>query len=580
MSVNFGGFSFDPENGSVNFGGQAYRKTNNKPRRVIGTPLTRLLLSLAVTFVVGLIYFYFELPALNLHDRGLYVLAVLLCAVFCVMQIILSGFSGQGAGGYFHYVKDRLKAPAIIALAFVAVALVGSVSGWVVFRADDYSRLLEVSEGDFASEVQEISWDHIPMLDSTSANVLANRKLGELSDLVSQFEVSSASAQINLCNTPVRVNYLNYGDFFKWLNNHKNGIPAYLVIDMVTQEVTVERLEKGIRYSPSEYFFRNIDRYLRFKFPTMIFDDVNFEVDEEGQPYWVASVMTKTIGLFGGTDLEGAVLVNAVTGECVYHEIGDVPSWVDRVYPADLLIQQYDYYGVYHNGFWNSMFGQRDCTVTTDGYNYIAQNDDVWLYTGVTSVGGDESNVGFILVNQRTKDASFYSCAGAEEFSAMNSAEGAVQQYAYDATFPLLMNISGQPTYFMALKDSSSLVKMYAMVNVQQYQIVATGYSVEETQENYVNLLMDSGIVEDSGINLPLSGVYETVSGKITDIRTSVIEGNSWYYVNLDHGDAYYAISAAQQPDVVILNLGDSVEITFSPGDESILQASSVTKAD
>lgn len=578
MSVNFGGFSYDPETGNVNFGGRAQSGGGHRPRKVIGTPLTRLLISLGVTLIFGLVYFYFELPALNLHDQGLYVFVVLMCAVFCVMQVILSGFAGQGIGGYFHYVKDRLKAPVIIALAFVAVGLVGSVAGWVMLRADEYSQLLPVSEGDFASEVQEISWDHIPMLDSTSANVLANRKLGELSDLVSQFEVSNASAQINLHNTPVRVNYLSYGDFFKWWNNYKTGIPAYLVIDMVTQEVTVERLEEGIKYSPSEYFFRNIDRYLRFKYPTMIFDDVNFEIDEDGQPYWVASVMTKTIGLFGGTDLKGAVLVNAVTGECTYCEIGDVPAWVDRVYPADLLIQQYDYYGVYHNGFWNSIFGQRDCTVTTDGYNYIAQDDDVWLYTGVTSVGGDESNVGFILVNQRTKEASYYSCAGAEEYSAMSSAEGAVQQYAYNATFPLLMNISGQPTYFMALKDSSSLVKMYAMVNVQQYQIVATGYSVAETQENYVNLLVEGGIIEQAGYISAGTENHQVLSGEITDICTSVIDGTSWYYVNLDVEDTYFAISAEQQPDVVLLNVGDTVEITAIYGDGLILQAVKVVR--
>ena len=188
--------------------------------------------------------------------------------------------------------------------------------------------------------------------------------------------------------------------------------------------------------------------------------------DEDGTPYWVCAKKEKTIGLFGGTDNHGAVLVNAITGESEY--LTEPPEWVDHVYSAELIIEQYDYYGQYHNGFWNSIFGQRDVTVTTDGYNYLAEGDDVYLYTGVTSVGGDESNIGFLLSNQRTKETKYYPCAGATEYSAMDSAEGQVQNLRYTATFPLLLNVAEQPTYFMALKDASELVKMYAMVNVNQ----------------------------------------------------------------------------------------------------------------
>ena len=243
----------------------------------------------------------------------------------------------------------------------------------MIFRSGSYADLMPIENGDFAAEVSEIQWDQIPMLDEASANNLANRQLGELSDLVSQFEVDDASAQINFNDKPVRVNYLNYNGFFKWWNNHKEGIPAYIRIDMRTQEVEVVRLEEGIRYSPSEYLNRDLNRHLRFRYPTLMFDDVNFEIDDEGTPYWVASVMEKRVGLFGGRDIKGAVLMNAITGESEYLPIDQVPTWVDRVYAADVLIEQYNYYGKYANGFWNSMFGQSGCTKTTDGYNYIAQ---------------------------------------------------------------------------------------------------------------------------------------------------------------------------------------------------------------
>ena len=455
----------------------------------------------------------------------------------------------------------------------ILVMVVGSIVGWVVFRAKAYSELMPMITGDFAAEVSEIGWSQIPLLDEDSANNLANRKLGELSDLVSQFEVDDASAQINYQGNPVRVNYLNYSDFFKWWNNRGDGIPAYIRIDMRSQDVEVVRLEEGIKYSPSEYFNRNLLRHLRFQYPTLMFDDVNFEINDEGTPSWIASVLTKRIGLFGGADIDGAVLVNAVTGESQYYDIGDVPSWVDRVYSSDLIVDQYDYYGIYHNGFWNSLFGQKDCTETTDGFNYIAQNDDVWLYTGITSVTGDRGNIGFILVNQRTKEARYYSCAGAEEYSAASSAEGAVQQFSYKATFPLLLNISDQPTYFMALKDAAGLVKMYAMVNVQQYQIVATGNTVSDCQQKYHELLIENQILaEEEPEPEPEVELLKT-SGKIEEIRSANIDGNTIYYLRLEKETVYYMVSAKEYPMAVILNVGDRVDISYAPSDETLVEA-------
>ncbi|MBS6367141.1 MAG: CvpA family protein, partial [Clostridiales bacterium] len=445
----------------------------------------------------------------------------------------------------------------------VVVVLLGMLSSAVFFRAEAYSNLISTETSDFATDVTEISFDQIPMLDSASANVLTNRKLGELSDLVSQFEVDASSAQINYQNRPVRVTYLNYGDFFKWWANRAEGIPAYMITDMVTQEVTVVRLEEGMHYSPSELFNHNLMRHLRFQYPTLMFSDVNFEIDEEGHPWWIASVVDKTIGLFGGTDVVGAVLLDAVTGESVYCDVADVPTWVDRVYNAELIIEQYDYHGLYIDGFWNSIFGQTGCTATTEGYNYIAQDDDVWLYTGITSVVGDQSNIGFILVNQRTKEAKYYAIAGAEEYSAMNSAQGAVQQYGYQATFPLLLNVSGQPTYFMALKDSSSLVKMYAMVNVQQYQIVATGSSVMACETAYISQLQENNIEVDDSVLVDESLRFEA-QGVISDIRSAVLDGTTYYYFRLENDPTYYRISAAACEAAIVANVGDTVTITGS----------------
>ena len=555
---NFGGFSQNEETGEYHWT-PPQRQGGGRPKKMRRS-FSRgasLALSLAVTLVFGFFYFYFKLPAINIHSGDFYLFIILLCAVYCVCALLLEGFRADSVKGYVAQARKKAAVPFYIVCLCIVVAVAGSLIGWKLFRARDYAQLLPIENGDFATDVAEISFDQIPMLDSASANVLANRKLGELSELVSQFEVYSDSFQINYQNRPVRVTYLNYGDFFKWWNNQKAGIPAYMVIDMVTQEVTVQRLEEGIKYSPSEYFFRDIDRYLRFKYPTKMFTDVNFEVNEDGEPYWVATAVTKKVGLFGGEDAVGAVLVNAVTGESTYYDVADVPQWVDRVYTAELILQQYNYYGLYQGGFWNSLFGQSGCTEATSYYNYIAQDDDVWLYTGITSVTGDRGNIGFILVNQRTKDARYYPCAGAEESSAMASAMGAVQQYEYQATSPLLLNIGGQPTYFMALKDASQLVKMYAMVNVQQYNVVATGTSVSSCIESYEQLLAENGISIEGGT----APATSEVSGVVEDIRSSVINGNSVYYIKLEGGDVYYTVSAADSPVAAILNVGDRVAL-------------------
>ena len=579
FSFNFGGF--DPSAFGGFSGGDASQpqrpRRERKPRKAIGNAFTRTLINLGVTLLFGLGYFYFELPALNFHAEEFYVFVFLLCAVYCVCAVLTSGFQGEGVKGYFGFVKKQCTVPFLVLAALIAAIVIGGLTSWVVIRAGSYSKLLDVQTGDFAAEVEEISYDQIPMLDEDSAARLGSRVLGELSDMVSQFEILPSYTQINYQGRPVRVTSLAYGDLIKWFTNRSDGLPAYLIIDMVTQEAEVVRLDEGMKYTTAEHFGRNLYRHLRFHFPTYMFADPVFEINEEGDPYWVCPRMVKTIGLFGGTDIQGAVLVDAVTGESTYYE--EVPSWVDHVYDAEMIMEQYDYYGMYKNGFLNSIFGQRDVTLTTDGYNYIAIGDDVYMYTGVTSVTSDQSNIGFILSNQRTKETRFYSVSGATEQSARESAQSQVQQMSYIATFPLLLNIADQPTYFMALKGADGLVKMYAMVNVQQYNIVETGGTVAECEANYRRTLADNGLISDGEAEAAPSD-QEEVSGAIAEIRTAVLDGNSYYFLRLEGQDTFYAVNAAENPLAVILNAGDQVTIVYTAGEGGgILSGTSVTRA-
>ena len=539
-----------------------------KKATVVGK--SKLPLCLLLTAVFAALYFYVTLPAINLHDQGFYTFFLLCVGVFCVLTLITGGFTiteGEEPTQVFRTIWKRCKWPLLACVVLLAVLVVGTLLGSVVFRSEAYTQLLPIDNGDFATDVAEISFDKVPMLDKDSASRLGSRKLGELADMVSQFEVADNYNQINYQDTPVRVATLRYGDLFKWFNNMKEGLPAYIRVDMVDQAAEVVRLPAGMKYTTYDHFGRNLYRHLRFQYPTWMFDTPNFEIDEEGNPWWICPRIVKTIGLFGGTDVNGAVLVDAITGDSNYYAPADIPDWVDRVYAANLLIQQYNYYGQYQSGFLNSIFGQKGCTITTEGYNYIALNDDVYVYTGVTSLGGDESNIGFILVNQRTKGAKYYPCAGAEEYSAMASAEGVVQHLDYDATFPLLLNIDGQPTYFMSLKDNAGLVKMYAMVNVQNYTIVTTGATLLECQNSYSKLLRQEGLSQEAETG---------VEGVIDEIRTAVIEGNSWYYFRLIGENHYYAVSAAQCETAVILNKGDKVTILDAAQEGDIRTAGSI----
>lgn len=514
------------------------------------------LLNIGITLLFALIYYYIALPAINFQCEEFYIFIIITCVVYMISSVFTGAVRViQDTNDYFRYIKKNAKIPLIIIAFSFIVLLFGPLFSLEIFRAKSYGNLLTVEAGEFTTDIEEISVDKIPMLDKESAMILGDRKLGELADMVSQFEVADNYTQINYKDRPVRVTPLEYGDTIKWLVNQSDGIPAYIILDMATQEVEVVRLDEGIKYSESEIFNRKLVRHIRFNYPTYMFDMPTFEINEEGVPYWICPKVVKRVGIFGGKDIDGAVLVNAITGESEYYK--EVPIWVDRLYNSDLIINQYNYHGIYVNGFINSRFGQKDVTVTTEGYNYIALNDDVYLYTGITSIGGDQSNIGFILSNQRTKETKFYSCAGATEKSAEASARGIVQHLGYTSTFPLLLNVLDQPTYFMALKDKANLVKMYAMVNVEQYQLVATGATFEECEKEYIKLLQSKNMVE---IN---EGEKLVSEGTIVDIRSAVKDGTSYYYLKLDNSLNYYVVTLVQYEPVVMLNIGDNVKIEY-----------------
>ncbi len=515
--------------------------------------------------LAAFIYYYVTLPAINIHSSGFWFFLMGLVVALMVIYVIRRAAKDRAEFGSLP-LSETLKAYkplkwlAVLLLLLAAFYVIGTVLSSPIVNAKKYQQLLTLETRNFTDDIKEVDYRTIPLLDKDSASLLGDRKMGSLVEMVSQFEVAEDYTQINYNGVPVRVTPLVYASPIKWLTNQKEGIPAYIRIDMTTQDTECVMLEEGIKYSKSEYFNRNLYRHLRFNFPTYIFSEqLFFEIDDNGVPYWVCPVKKFNIGLFGGETVGRVVLVNAVTGECTDYDVKDVPQWIDKVYSAELLMDLYDYHGMYQHGFLNSILGQKDCLVTTNGYNYIALDDDVWVYTGITSVNGDQSNVGFVLMNQRTMETRYYEVEGATEMSAMSSAEGQVQNLGYRASFPLLLNIADEPTYFMALKDAAGLVKKYAMVNVQKFQWVAIGDTIQECEKNYNELLATNGIVSQNSQNsLEASGIIEAIAPIVED-------GNTYYYIYLKDDENVYVVNATDEKmhRVIRYQEGDRIKLRY-----------------
>ncbi|NLJ70277.1 MAG: hypothetical protein GX328_02275 [Clostridiaceae bacterium] len=550
-----------------------------------------------ILFVFTLIFWFFDLTPINPRDKGFFI-RLLILSILIIIPFLINlpqkednsdDESRKEAKNPFDFkniqnvrikitsLKDIFKhgsgliwIPLILAVLF----LIFNLSSAKLFQSKKYAKLLTVEEGDFQGNIAEIDFTDIPTVDKQTASRLGSKKMGEIAELVSQFEVEPDYVQINYQGRPVRVTPLRYGDIIKWFNNRSEGLPRLIRVDMIDSSVELQNLPSGMKYSNSEPLFRNIKRHLRFKYPFDIMDDPVMEVDEDGIPYWITPVLKPTIGWFGGLDVKEVILCNALTGETVKHKIGEIPAWIDRVYSSDLILEHIDYYGKYQRGFFNSFIGQKGVLQATALYNYLAIDDDVYLYTGITSVSTeDNSNLGFVLVNLRTKQTNFYAIPSADESSAMRSAEGAVQEKGYTSTVPILLNINGRPSYCMALKDQAELVKMYALVDAQNYQTTGVGASIKEAMQNY-DISQSSRLINEPDADEEQL-IASSFQGEIIDLSNVIINGNTYYYFMLDNGKAedsaaekYYesqifSASIHLSDQLPFLEPGDQVKIDF-----------------
>ncbi|MBE6665546.1 MAG: hypothetical protein E7603_04890 [Ruminococcaceae bacterium] len=530
----------------------------------------KIILSIVSGLLFSSLYFYIELPAINPANPSFWFSLALVILSFAYPFLLKKSqgqyrMSNRNGTSTISFDINGMKLNKIVAAVVVipvVIMILGSVISSTVFNARAYAGVITVTEADFATDMKETNEvTNIALMDGNSARYLGNKTLGSVSHMVSQYVVSDNYTQINYQYTPKKVANLEHADFFKWFANKEKGVPGYVMVDPVNNSAEYIELKTPLKYVDSAYFNDDLMRKLRFAYPTKIFDDfISFEVDDEGNPFYIITCLKPKVFPFGAMDVCEAVIFDPCTGESKLYAVEEIPAWVDAVYSGDLAEQKYNWYGTLSGGFINSIIGNKDCKQTTDDYGYIVIGDDVWYFTGVTSVTSDESNIGFIISNARTGEYKYYPVVGAEEYGAMHAAEGVVQEKGYKASFPSLINVSGQATYIMVLKDASGYVRLYALVNVEHPSIVATASKQEEAMKAYKELLVENGII-DSG-KLPDDSL-PTANITIADIKTYTVDGNTvFYFVGTD--GFYYKGMLKDFENMIFFTVGETAEVRYS----------------
>lgn len=528
-----------------------------------------LLAAVAVNIIGWSLIFWFGRPAINIQSVFPFIVAIMSAVTGLVFFIENSDFA-----------RFISKFFLVIAVIVIVMMIVGAIASSTLFNAVSYSSVVQVEEGTKDDIPSSTDMKRLFLTDTKSAKKLCDRVLGSQSDYASQYDVGGLT-QIVYKGESVKVAPLAYADFFKWNANRQNGVPAYVIVRNDAEGkpyAQLVKLDKGMRYVPSAAMNEKLSRRLYDLYPSYMKRKSHFEIDEDGKPYYITPYITHTIGAYGGKKIEGVLITDPVTGDVSDYKLKDIPSWVDLAVDGDLISEQYNWYGTLRNGYWNSVIGQKGCVHTTDDYGYVSDGTDIWVFTGVTSVTGDSSNLGFILGNERTGEIKYMACDGADEKSAMGAAEGEVQEKGYTASFPSLITIDGEPTYVMVLKDKNSLTKAYVCVNVARYDQVAVASDPESCFESYKKLIKgeisQTEAVSDSedsnnkgivAIDTDKGGYTVKRDIMIKRIVNVDIDGNTYVYIEGSDSNIYRA-KFSDVIDLIRYDAGDKVTIYTTEG--------------
>lgn len=516
----------------------------------------------AIGLLIGIpVYLYIQMPVINIWFISFPISLLVIFGIIFLLefnffkrQSFLFKFSGFAI---------------IVLLLHIGITYVASLP---IFRANSYRDLIgniqEKGALDFSKDLAPISLENVRIIDEQVAERLGNKVLGERPSLGSQVDVGEFSIQ-SIDGQLYWVAPLLHDGFFKWFNERK-GTPGYVKVSATNErDVQLVTEDKNgqplfIKYQPNAYLLSNLKTHVYINgYAFTGHTDYTFEIDDNGTPYWVISLYKNTIG-FSGSDVNAVITVDAQTGKIDHYTIDSAPQWIDRIQPSSIVKNQLDDWGEYINGYIN--LSNEGKLTTTEGMSLVYGNDNrSYWYTGITSVGRDQGTVGFILVDTRTKDAYWYQQAGATETAAMQSAQGKVQEKGYKASFPVVYNINGVPTYVVALKDAAGLVKMIALVSVEDYSIVGVGNNVKEAVRAYKEAY--NGSTPNNSMNIAALDKSYKISSKVVRLATDVIGGNTFYYIYCHTpSDKVFIGSSNVSNEIPLTMVGDSITIYYHDG--------------
>lgn len=526
-----------------------------------------ILLKIGIAVLVFLLINYLVLVPFNIRLGGIYFLVGMLLLILGskgIVRLIIQSTSDSRRSGKKITVgqKVALGSGILVMVAYVLLAVFSSA----LFNAEKYHNLIgDMPEPiEFTSEFDAVDTEsNLPVIDSVLATQLGDKEFGKYGSLGSEFHVGEFH-DLSVNGNLVSVAPLEFNGFFKW-NNNPDGAPGYVIVDKTTGDVEVVT-ELDMKYMPSAYFGKDLHRHIYNngdKAKTYQLIDFALELDDENNPFWVVNAIEPTIGVSGGSDVKGVYIVNPKDGDINYYDVDEVPSWVDTVYPKEIVLKHLNYWGSLGDGFFNSIFAEKNVLQTTDGSRRVYNDNQVFHYTGLTSASSDEATVGFVFVNTKTKEVVRYNMSGATEVAAMESAEGIVQNFGYSATFPIPMNVYNEPTFLITLKDNKGLIKQYAFVNVSDFAIVGYGETIDKAYSDYGEKLQ----VDDTA-NYNETDII-TVRGTVDRINMSVLDGSSQYDIIIN-GELYTAryktsnyLSLTEVNDEVVLELLGTTVIGF-----------------
>src|ERR1035437_726333 len=533
--------------------------------------------NLIYVIIAGFILAYFYQPVVSFGFMGFPVFVLVLLGLWITLN---SPLSLSSIGDQKDLQNLKINKPGKVSLILIAVILlyltvVPVVTSWALFHTNEYRDLIGKidTESNLSDHMLPISIEKIRTVDQSLAQILGDKVLGSQPALGGQVTLGEFNIQ-KVNNDLYWVAPLLHSGFFKWQKNME-GTNGYVMVNAcnerdvkLVQEINGKKIY--IKYQSEAYFFDNLERYLYFHgYWHVGLTDYSFEIDDAGIPYWVVTKYKKTIG-FTGEDAQGVVIVNAQTGEIKEYSIANTPKWVDRIQPGNFIEKQLNDWGEYVKGYWN--FSNENKLKITESVSMVyGEDNNAYWYTGLTSVGADESTVGFVLVNTRTKKAVWYKQSGATESAAQNSAKGKVQEKGFYASLPIPYNINNIPTYVMTLKDNGGLVKMYAMVAIEDYTIVGVGNTLREALMAYKNAFNQSG----NKISTKSKTEKNIIKSIITRINGDVKNGNTYYYFTLKNLPKIFIGSSQISNDFPLTNLGDSVYITFDNDNQEVIDISS-----